>query len=394
MPVSLQSACTARWAAVRRHALSFAWASRSRCANRRRCIAGSSCSTAAWPRGGLGTACRARCRAGMLRLPLRWVAILYGQIMADLAVTGGVRTARDVLKAMMAGASVAVLASELLANGIERLAILLANLEAWMEEHAYESIAQMRGSMSQRAVAEPAAFGRANFMRALTSFDHRVLWPGRLAMYRPDYARWRRSRAVGGHVRPFACRLVSRMPSPVATSLRSVAHRSLCWNIVGHRTWKEHVIMARMMKAAVIYYISRAAHNWEGSYPDAGRRSEFWCAWSPAASAMPICTPSTAIGPFGRHHPSLIGHEGGVCRGSVAPGWPGSGKAIAWACRGCTAPAASADHWWPDKTLCLVAEHRVLRERQVHLVCTCPGRLCWEGCPSQLMCENLFTFSS
>jgi dihydroorotate dehydrogenase (fumarate) len=109
-----------------------------------------------------------------LRLPLRWVAILYGRVAADLALTSGVHTARDVLKAMMAGANVAMLASELIGNGIERLSAILGDLRAWMEEYAYESIEQMRGSMSQRAIAEPAAFERANYMRALNSFDNRL----------------------------------------------------------------------------------------------------------------------------------------------------------------------------------------------------------------------------
>jgi dihydroorotate dehydrogenase (fumarate) len=109
-----------------------------------------------------------------LRLPLRWIAILYGRVAADLALTSGVHTAQDVLKAMMAGANVAMLASELIANGVGRLSDILADLRAWMDEYAYESIEQMRGSMSQRAVAEPAAFERANYMRALNTFDNRL----------------------------------------------------------------------------------------------------------------------------------------------------------------------------------------------------------------------------
>jgi dihydroorotate dehydrogenase (fumarate) len=107
-----------------------------------------------------------------LRLPLRWIAILYGRIAADLALTGGVHTAQDVLKAMMAGASVAMMASELLAHGPGRLGQMMAGIERWMEEHEYESIAQMKGCMSQRAVAEPAAFERANYMKALNTFDY------------------------------------------------------------------------------------------------------------------------------------------------------------------------------------------------------------------------------
>jgi dihydroorotate dehydrogenase (fumarate) len=107
-----------------------------------------------------------------LRLPLRWIAILYGRIAADFALTGGVHAAQDVLKAMMAGASVAMMASELLAHGPGRLGQVIAGIERWMEEHEYESIAQMKGCMSQRAVAEPAAFERANYMKALNSFDY------------------------------------------------------------------------------------------------------------------------------------------------------------------------------------------------------------------------------
>lgn len=107
-----------------------------------------------------------------LRLPLRWIAILYGRISADLALTSGVHTARDVLKAMMAGANVAMLASELIAHGPGRLTEILVDLQAWMEENEYVSIEQMRGSMSQRMVADPTAFERANYMKALTSYDH------------------------------------------------------------------------------------------------------------------------------------------------------------------------------------------------------------------------------
>jgi len=107
-------------------------------------------------------------------LPLRWIAILYGRIQADFALTSGVHTAQDVLKAMMAGANVAMMASALLERGPERLTHILAKLQWWMEEHEYESIAQMRGSMSQLAVAEPAAFERANYMKALNSFDYHL----------------------------------------------------------------------------------------------------------------------------------------------------------------------------------------------------------------------------
>ena len=106
-----------------------------------------------------------------LRLPLRWIAILYGRIAADFALTSGVHTAQDVLKAMMAGANVAMMTSTLLTNGIGRLMHILNDLQEWMEEHEYASIGQMRGSIRQQAVADPVAFERANYMRALSSFD-------------------------------------------------------------------------------------------------------------------------------------------------------------------------------------------------------------------------------
>jgi dihydroorotate dehydrogenase (fumarate) len=105
-----------------------------------------------------------------LRLPLRWIAILYGHIQADLALTTGIHTTEDVIKAVMAGANVTMMASALLQKGIGQAAEIQAGLENWMVEHEYTSIQQMRGSMSQKAVAEPAAFERANYMKVLSSF--------------------------------------------------------------------------------------------------------------------------------------------------------------------------------------------------------------------------------
>jgi dihydroorotate dehydrogenase (fumarate) len=110
-----------------------------------------------------------------LRLPLRWIAILYGRLDVDFALTSGVHSAHDVLKAVMAGANVAMMTSELLVHGIYRLNTLAADLRKWMEEHEYESVSLMRGSMSQHAVAEPAAFERAHYMKALNSLDGHLL---------------------------------------------------------------------------------------------------------------------------------------------------------------------------------------------------------------------------
>ncbi len=105
-----------------------------------------------------------------LLLRIHWVALLYGRIRADLAVTGGVHTAQDVLKAMMAGSRVAMMTSALLRNGIGYLTKIRTDLLAWMEEHEYESIRQMQGSMSYRSVAQPAAFERGNYMKVLSAY--------------------------------------------------------------------------------------------------------------------------------------------------------------------------------------------------------------------------------
>ncbi|MBI2455442.1 MAG: dihydroorotate dehydrogenase-like protein [candidate division NC10 bacterium] len=109
-----------------------------------------------------------------LLLRLHWVAILHGHVRADLAITGGVHTAQDVLKSMMAGARVAMMTSALLKNGIEHLTMVRADLLAWMEEHEYTSIRQMQGSMSYRSVANPSAFERANYMKVLSSYALRT----------------------------------------------------------------------------------------------------------------------------------------------------------------------------------------------------------------------------
>lgn len=105
-----------------------------------------------------------------MRLPLRWIAILHGTIHSDLALTSGVHDHLGVLKAMMAGARVAMLASELLKKGPERVGAILRELTDWMAAHEYASIKQMQGSLSQRAVAEPEAFERGSYMKVLSSF--------------------------------------------------------------------------------------------------------------------------------------------------------------------------------------------------------------------------------
>ncbi|MEW6084116.1 MAG: dihydroorotate dehydrogenase-like protein [Chloroflexota bacterium] len=105
-----------------------------------------------------------------LRLPLRWISILYSKLDVDFALTSGVHTYTDVLKAMMAGARVSMMASNLLHRGEQAVGPILSELEAWMVAREYESIRQMQGSMSQKSVREPEAFERANYMKVLNSF--------------------------------------------------------------------------------------------------------------------------------------------------------------------------------------------------------------------------------
>jgi dihydroorotate dehydrogenase (fumarate) len=105
-----------------------------------------------------------------LRLPLRWIAMLHGRIGADLAATGGVHTAEDVVKLLMVGANVTMVASALLLHGVGRLHTITENLVAWLEAHEYDSAAQLRGSMSQRCVPDPAAFERAHYVRTVGSW--------------------------------------------------------------------------------------------------------------------------------------------------------------------------------------------------------------------------------
>jgi dihydroorotate dehydrogenase (fumarate) len=105
-----------------------------------------------------------------LRLPLTWIGILHDRIEADLAATGGIHTAQDVLKLLMVGANVTMLCSVLFQRGIEEIANLERDLRAWMETHEYDSVGQMRGSMSQRFCDDPGAFERAQYMKALKTY--------------------------------------------------------------------------------------------------------------------------------------------------------------------------------------------------------------------------------
>ena len=105
-----------------------------------------------------------------LRLPLRWTAILYGQIKASIALTTGIHQTEDVVKAVMAGADVANVCSVLLKGGVGKIGELIGGLTTWMEGREYASVAEMKGGLSQKGVAEPAAFERANYLKTLNAF--------------------------------------------------------------------------------------------------------------------------------------------------------------------------------------------------------------------------------
>lgn len=110
-----------------------------------------------------------------LRLPLRWIAILYGKVKIDFALTSGVHTPEDAIKAIMAGANVAMSTSALLKRGTKAIQQILTGMEEWMTEHEYESVKQMRGSMSQGAIADPSSFERASYMKVLGSFNAELI---------------------------------------------------------------------------------------------------------------------------------------------------------------------------------------------------------------------------
>jgi len=104
------------------------------------------------------------------RVPLRWIAILYGKIKANIAATRGIHTGEDALKMLMVGADVTMVCAALLKNGISRIEGILKEMTDWMEEKEYESVEQMKGSMSYKAVADPSGFERANYLKVLRSY--------------------------------------------------------------------------------------------------------------------------------------------------------------------------------------------------------------------------------
>ncbi|MGO8837939.1 MAG: dihydroorotate dehydrogenase-like protein [Limisphaerales bacterium] len=106
-----------------------------------------------------------------MRVPLRWIAILYGQLTASLAATSGIHRASDVLKMLMAGADVTMLCSTLIRHGVGHINVIEKDLVAWMEEHEYESVTQLKGSLSQKNCPAPSAFERAQYMKAISNYS-------------------------------------------------------------------------------------------------------------------------------------------------------------------------------------------------------------------------------
>jgi dihydroorotate dehydrogenase (fumarate) len=106
-----------------------------------------------------------------LRLRLRWVAILHEQVNSDFAVTGGVHSGDDVIKTLLAGSQVAMMASAILKHGIDHIRTVLDSAENWLKTHDHPSVDSIRGRLSQRNVSDPAAFERANYIQVLNSYD-------------------------------------------------------------------------------------------------------------------------------------------------------------------------------------------------------------------------------
>jgi dihydroorotate dehydrogenase (fumarate) len=109
-----------------------------------------------------------------MRVPLRWVAILFDRVRASLAATSGIHRASDVLKMLMAGADVTMLCSALIRHGVQHISVIERDLASWMEEHEYVSIQQLRGSLSQKNCSDPSTFERAQYMRAISSYPVKV----------------------------------------------------------------------------------------------------------------------------------------------------------------------------------------------------------------------------
>ncbi len=104
-----------------------------------------------------------------MRLPLRWIGILFGQIRADLAATSGIYKASDVIKMVIASADVTMLCSALMRHGIQHIQRIEMEMAVWLEQHSYNSLSAIRGLMSQKNCADPSAFERAQYVHALST---------------------------------------------------------------------------------------------------------------------------------------------------------------------------------------------------------------------------------
>lgn len=109
-----------------------------------------------------------------MRLPMRWIALLYGRVGGNLAATSGIHHATDALKMLMAGADVTMLCSVLLRRGIEHIRVIEREMREWMEEHDYESVEQLKGIMSQKNCPDPTAFERTQYTRALATYPANI----------------------------------------------------------------------------------------------------------------------------------------------------------------------------------------------------------------------------
>jgi len=105
-----------------------------------------------------------------MRVPLRWIALLYGKVRPSLAATSGIHRATDVLKMLMAGADATMLCSALIRHGVRQIGVIERDMIAWMEDHEYESVTQLKGSLSQKNCPDASAFERAQYMRAISQY--------------------------------------------------------------------------------------------------------------------------------------------------------------------------------------------------------------------------------
>ncbi|NOQ70067.1 MAG: hypothetical protein GQ573_08175 [Gammaproteobacteria bacterium] len=104
-------------------------------------------------------------------LRIRWIALIRGRVDLSIAATGGFHRAEDIIKALLVGADITHLCSVLLQNGPEHIAVLKQELQYWLEEHEYDSVTQMKGSVSKSCAINPAALEHCNYMHVIKSYS-------------------------------------------------------------------------------------------------------------------------------------------------------------------------------------------------------------------------------